>query len=70
MITLIINNIYIWDLDNEDRSVFTIFEEHVFPFSVKTHVNDGIAPFNCKKTMIEMFQNEDDRRMMYEMMIE
>jgi hypothetical protein len=61
---------YKWDLDDEDRSVFTVFKEHVLPFSVNTHVNDGIEPFNCEKTMIEMFQNEDDRRVLYEMMIE
>ena len=61
---------YKWDLDDEERSVFTVFKEHVLPFSVKTHVKDGIEPFNCEKTMLEMFQNEDDRRVLYEMMIE
>jgi hypothetical protein len=40
---------YKWDLDDEDRSVFTVFKEHVLPFSVKTHVKDGIEPFNCEK---------------------
>ena len=61
---------YKWNLDDEERSVFTVLKEHVLPFSVKTHVKDGIEPFNCEKTMLEMFQNEDDRRMMYVMLIE